>query len=1520
MMKKNDTILKVVLLMIALLGSSILLYKVTASADRATSYPKLIRLARLSDSSSIRSNARVTASINFSDGHDLLTYYEGPDRARAFVQDNLASPTALASADFDEDGVPDLICAYRAPEGGIITLHRGNQDAIYPDSPQAQRRKIDGEFTDAPFISPAKVFELPQAPDFVGVGDFDANGHQDMVFASRESNALFLLEGDGHAGFSATRRIELPGAVTALATGDVNRADGIAEIVIGILAVDGPKALVYETLKAASRAISRVFSLPSQATALAMEKLDDDYLVDFAVAAGREVLVFYGQEGNKEKQARSSKRRFASDVRSIVTGNFINRDKSGLAVLTNDGKLHLLDQSEAKNKNRKKSDQINQWKEQALVLSAHSAELVRARVSCARTDSLIAIDSAAHQIHIIADDQYAQKQNSASASRKIAVFDVEGSPVAALPIRLNRSALDNLVILRSGQTSPSVMMPQVMMTFTVSTIDDAGAGSLRVAIQNANANPGLDLIDFNIGVGPVTINIASPLGISDPVVIDANTQPGFAGSPIVELNGSGGAGTGLALQAGNTTVRGLVINRFVGSAITINGDNNLIQSNFIGTDITGTLDLGNALVGVDITNGLNNTIGGAAAGARNIISGNGAEGVRISNAGTTGNQVQGNFIGIDSSGTVEIHNGLAGVFINGAPGNTIGGAGAGARNILSGNADRGITIIGDGTIVQDNFIGTDASGTAILGNKLGGILIVGSNNLVGGTAAGALNVISGNEVDGVQVAGAGSSNNLIQGNFIGTDVSGTADLGNARLGVLISASATSNNVGGTSDAARNVISGNDGFGVQIATTGTSNNTVQGNFIGTDASGTAALGNSEGVHISLGASGNSIGGFASGAGNVIAFNSLNGITVEDAGGNSILSNSIFSNSLLGIDLGADGATPNDAGDIDAGANNLQNFPQLISATVSLGSTIIQGTFNSTPNTIFTLQFFSNTDCDDSGFGEGQQLIGTRTIGTDAGGNALINFSFPGQFGLPVTMTATDQSGNTSEFSKCEPDITGLDLAISKTASPGVVKPGDTLTYKITAVNNGSTPVSNVTVLDSLPSAVTFVSCSATGNGICLGSGNDRSVVFAALPAGASATITFVTTVKTPLPNGTIISNTATISSPAPEDNTTNNTTTTTVIVSDAPPAINCPGNIVRNANAGQCLAVVEYPLPTLNDTLLGATITCSPPSGSTFPAGITTVNCVARNEKGETGNCSFTITVNSPASARVTLENSATALSFGPAEAKRKTRKPPKGCDCDSTFTIENTGCAALNLALDSIMRTGTDVTSGKITDPDDSKIFSVKLINNNQTETDLAIGAVVSIPTGQTRSFRVLFKPGLPALTGKTTGLAAADVLPDLITSKITFKQNGIEPIMINLVGRISTDVRIIDPDDARASKRAVFTKSGNEFTISFGVFDADLNVNRAMFEFLDGNGQLVEQAFIVDLAQPISQNNIIKGQSFVITQKFTGAASHPEVASVRVQVSDPRSIDSVRASAASVQSLQNSTRRAVVLQIRKLP
>jgi uncharacterized repeat protein (TIGR01451 family) len=1588
-----------------LLISCVLLLKATSSANQTTSKPATAQLARLSDRISIHAAGRGNPSINLSDGRDIVAEYAGVDDASKALQDNLAEPLALASADFDEDGVPDLVSAYAGPSGGIVTLHRGNIDSIYPNSPEAQRRKASGTFTDSPLLSPAHVFELPQPGDFIAAGDFDADGHADLLVAARGSSSISLLPGDGKGSFGAARQIALPGSVTALATGEVNRADGLMDIAVGIVSPNGPQVLVFQGPVGAIKAQPEVFPLPAQATALALGSADEDYLMDLAIAAGRELLIVHGRDRSSVSEnyaqadarlARITARSFGFAIRSLAIGHFTDKDQPSLALLSNDGVLHLLHQPEKKAKS-KKSKPIDQWQDQSLTMSSHAVGLVRTRVSSAQTDSLVLIDPSDRQLQIVASDPYSKNtRNAASYSpRSTASFDVEEEPVAVLPIQLNMSAFNDLMILKKGHSGPAVVTPKSMMTFVVSSATDTGlAGELRAAITNANSNPGPDMIVFQVSLGPITINLTGPLPtIIDPVTIDGTTQPLFAGSPIVELNGAGaGAGAdGLNVTAGNTTVRGLVINRFGNRGIAVNSGGNVIQGDFIGTNLAGTSALGNANQGVDIADAPNNLIGGTVAAARNILSGNGAEGVRITGGGATGNQVQGNFIGTDVNGTADLGNNFDGVFIQDASNNTIGGAAAGARNVISGNDIDGVVIFADsaaatgnivqacyigtnafGTmavpngnngvliaaaagfvaikntigsitpaarnlisgnanngvslnnsannnLIQGNFIGTNATGSAAIPNGSSGVGITSpgtpcTNNTIGGTAPGARNVISGNTQQGVAIAGTGFNNNVVQGNFIGTDASGTAALGNTLDGVFIFDNASNNTIGGTAAGARNVISGNGNNGVAISGPG---NQVQGNFIGTDVNGTAALGNSgDGVVVS-GALNNTIGNQAAGAGNVIAFSGLNGVHVSGGTGNVFLSNSIFSNTGLGIELGDDGVTPNDPGDGDTGANNLQNFPLLTSVNNSLGGTVIQGSLNSTPNTTFTVQFFSNSSCNASGFGEGQQIIGTRTVTTDSKGDAGISFNFGGTFTPPVTATATDPSGNTSEFSACSTNAAALDLVVTLSAVPNPVMPGGTLTYTITAINKGTTIADNVTVADSLPDSVAFVSCSSIGGGICLGSGNDRRVGFGALLPGTSATITLVTRVNDSIANGTVISDTATITSAANDANPADNVATITTAVSTSALGINCPPNIVQNVDGSQCAAVVQYPLPTVNIPGVNLIVSCSPASGSTFPIGTTTVNCSARDATSVRASCSFLIAINAPLSIIVSLEGGGSTLDLGPAAAQRKTKKPPKGCACDKTFSIQNNGCAALNLAPPSILRTGSDVTSGRIANPDDSDLFSLRVISADGSEHPfprVCADFCIRIDPGQKLSFRVLFKPGLPPFAGKTTGLAAAEVLPDVVTSRINFSA-GTQPIVINLVAHVSTDVQIINPDDARAPKRASFTKSGNEFTVAFGVFDSDLDVNRARFEFLDSSGQVVGQAFDVDITQPISQGSIVKGQSFDVVQKFTGATDHPEVAGVRVTVSDPHSSDSVTAqlgsSASSVSLIQSLQKRA---------
>jgi hypothetical protein len=259
--------------------------------------------------------------------------------------------------------------------------------------------------------------------------------------------------------------------------------------------------------------------------------------------------------------------------------------------------------------------------------------------------------------------------------------------------------------------------------------------------------------------------------------------------------------------------------------------------------------------------------------------------------------------------------------------------------------------------------------------------------------------------------------NIIQGNFIGADATGTNAVRNLGDGIVVNSG--TNLIGGLNAASANVISGNAGNGIVLASVNARNNTIQRNLIGLALGGTVPLGNGQnGIALSNQASGNLIGGNSSGA-NQIAFNGSNGVVLlPDAGvGNAILGNSIRSNTALGIDLGGDGPTPNHGSGTISGPNQFQNSPMLADVTSLSGVTTITGTLNSTPNQVFHLEFFLNDAADPSGFGEGKTFLGAldqRVLG-DGNGDFAVPFQVPATSSQFISATATDPNDNTSEFS-------------------------------------------------------------------------------------------------------------------------------------------------------------------------------------------------------------------------------------------------------------------------------------------------------------------------------------------------------------------------------------------------------------------------------------------------------------------------------------------------------------------------
>ena len=628
-------------------------------------------------------------------------------------------------------------------------------------------------------------------------------------------------------------------------------------------------------------------------------------------------------------------------------------------------------------------------------------------------------------------------------------------------------------------------------TFTVNSTADTDDGvcnasncTLREAIEAANAAPGADVIHFSIGSGAKTIALLSPLPtITDPVTLDATTQPGYSGTPLIDLDGSGaGPGAnGFRIDAGSSVVTGFVINRFVaqfpsggGNGILLeSGGGNSVRGCYIGTNSTGTAAAPNQGDGIFISGSPDNLIGrSGGTGVRNVISGNVQNGVHVTGANATGNTIGENRIGTNPAGNAAVANGLNGIAFAGGADNVAGTDTAGEL-LIAGNLGDGISIssFASGVIVRNAYVGVNVSGTAALGNGGQGVNIGASS----GTVVGPGNVVSGNVMSGILV-GNGSTGTTVAGNFVGTNAAGTAALGNLLNGVILSGDGTSGNTVGPNnvisgngtngvrirtdasanvvrgnvvgaDAAistaipnvlegvqvndgahdntiggpgadRNVISGNGDNGVLLADATTTGNLIQGNFIGTNATASAALPNAaNGVDVQA-ASQNTIGGTVAGTKNVIALNALRGVFVESGTGNAILGNTISYNGALGIDLAPAGVTPNDPGDPDVGPNLLQNFPVLTSVVLSPSVTEIDGTLNSLASLSYRVELFASLVCDPSGNGQGQRPLGAVDAMTDGGGNvafaAMINGPALGPW---ITATATDPSGNTSEFAAC-----------------------------------------------------------------------------------------------------------------------------------------------------------------------------------------------------------------------------------------------------------------------------------------------------------------------------------------------------------------------------------------------------------------------------------------------------------------------------------------------------------------------
>jgi hypothetical protein len=533
----------------------------------------------------------------------------------------------------------------------------------------------------------------------------------------------------------------------------------------------------------------------------------------------------------------------------------------------------------------------------------------------------------------------------------------------------------------------------------------------------------------------------------------------------------------------------------------------------------------------------------------------------------------------------------------------------------------------------------------------------------------------------------------------------------------------------------------------------------------------------------------------GAGGVVILNSpFEGR--EDNTGNTISKNEI-TGSPIPIDLGGDGATPNDEGDQDTGPNTLLNFPDDMTVVATDDTVTVTGHVNGPAAACSKVEIFGVTSFNIPE-GTTKVVITGVTFLAEATPDEMGAFSAtevpPSPTGL-YTATVTDCKGNTSEMmseGKTVPPRPAALIDPTTVAFGNVQVTMTPPTRQVQITNTGNAPLT--------VSACELVRCTETGP-------NDAA--------------RFMVT--------------------------------------------GCP---TEPLNPGEQVTITI----TLRTNICGPARIC--------------LNVISNDPRAPLTTVEITGTVIGSPQALVTLEGGGAALDFGRVTAAKKPKKPNKRPS--RTFTVDNIGCDTLAITIQSIRRTGSDVTSGRISNPDDSGLFSISQVSTSGVETPVTPGSgSINIASGQRTTFRVRFSPVIPAVANATSGLSASQVLPDQITSVINISQNGGATIPVNLTARVDTAFRLIHPDNPRLSPLVTLTRTGLELTVEFSVYDSNKDISRARYEFFDRRGRQVGETFDIDLTDAIADENLVRGQSFRVLHRFGDSLQSLQVVKARVTVFD---------------------------------
>lgn len=899
--------------------------------------------------------------------------------------------TALAVGDLNHDGIPDFATGWRQDSRARIEICLTTTRLLSPG-----RDLRDAASFSTQLCATTRGFDLDEPLDFLFIGDFGGDGQRGLAWARRGGRQLFWQPQPLLARAPQLVEIGVAGEITAMTAGEVNRADRLEDLVLGVQNGGQGAFLIYQGSAGALR------STPERIPT-------------------------------------------AQPPSQLLLGNFLSGPGNDVAALTADGVEWLVGHDATHGLGERGSTLARRtdW----LALDEPQNLTLRKPLEGSSGRLELVVQQADGPVHFL------------SGSSASAPFWHEDSPagtpssgVAGTTLRLNADAIDDLVRL-DPQLGPVLHLSQRAAVFVVnSTLDLAdsipgdgicdtannppdtppsGICTLRAAIEQANASPGADQIRFNVGGGGVQ-QIDGPGGgalfdITEAVTIDGATQPGYAGTPLIEVDFSGGGAIpGFAINADNVLIRSLSVTNFTLECISIFGNDNAVWSSYLGLEPGGGVD--GCFRGIGISGDDNDILG-------SVISGHIAGGVALA-ATAERNLLEESNVGLNLAGDAALGNGnlAVGVDIDGPANGVI-------DSVVSGHDGVGIWIgpNADGNTVAGTFVGTSSDGQNALGNKFAGILVDRSNDSVLGT--GGLfggNVVAATAPDffgggGLGIFIRGSARTTLHGNRVGTNAQGNAPLPNTWHGVGIFAYETTASTETT--LLQNLVSSNGtgasgGHGVLVD--GSSDTVLAGNLIGVPVGSFTDFGNNDdGIHV-VESDLTAIGPlFLVAPGNTIAFNGGAGVVIVDRNGgaasqntrrNTVAFNQILRNGGLAIDLArggefGDGVTANDVGDGDFGANDFQNYPTVTGVVDNgNGTWTVQTSLASTASADFGVHVYANEQCDPSGNGEAAVPLGAGMLTTNGGGigTASIIVDIPPTL---VTATATDVDGNTSELSPC-----------------------------------------------------------------------------------------------------------------------------------------------------------------------------------------------------------------------------------------------------------------------------------------------------------------------------------------------------------------------------------------------------------------------------------------------------------------------------------------------------------------------